>query len=299
MAKDNKIENGRFRKRKVTFAQVSNIALRDPNLSLKAKGLYSIIQSYITMEDFILYKSYLMKLSTDKETSFKSAWQELKNLGYLVQYKLQDDKGFFYYEYELLDEVKVDSKPIELQDINSPKVVTPYPEVENHPMDNPGVENPLVDYPPYGLSTSGKSTSINNTDLNNTNLNNTNSSIYPENDGLMDELALIYEQIDFNSLKLEHSTDTEFIDELKLLIYDMYSSNFTKINGELKPREVILHNLIRLNFNHIQTVLITFKEEISQREINNPTAYLKSMIYNSVMSSSAQLKSQVAYQLGY
>lgn len=34
--------NGAFRGRKVFFAQVSNEALRDPELSLKAKGLYGL-----------------------------------------------------------------------------------------------------------------------------------------------------------------------------------------------------------------------------------------------------------------
>lgn len=289
MAKDN--QNGKFRKRKVTFAQVSNIALRDPNLSLKAKGLYAIIQSYITMGDFVLYKSYLMKLSTDKETSFKGAWKELKEAGYLIQYKLQDEKGFFYYEYELLDEVKVkvESKPIELQDIKDPKGVT----------HNPGGGNPPVDFPPYGLSTGGKSPSINNTDLNNTDLNNTYPSIYLENDGLIDELNLIYQQVNFSALIAQYPLDAELLDELKLLIHDMYTSNVTKVNGEFKSKQVILHNLMRLNFNHIEAVLLTFKEEIPQREVKNTTAYLKSMIYNSVMGSSSQIQSQVAYRLGY
>ena len=34
-------KNGKFRKKKVYFTQVSNVAIRDKNLSLKAKGLYA------------------------------------------------------------------------------------------------------------------------------------------------------------------------------------------------------------------------------------------------------------------
>ncbi|MBO3338971.1 RNA replicase, partial [Clostridium perfringens] len=37
--------SGQFRKKKIHFTQVSNMALRDPALSLKAKGLYSLINS--------------------------------------------------------------------------------------------------------------------------------------------------------------------------------------------------------------------------------------------------------------
>ncbi|MBA4509774.1 DnaD domain protein [Clostridium sporogenes] len=110
-------KNGRFRKKKVYFTQVSNNALRDNSISLKAKGLYALIQSYITLEDFTLYKNYLKKQCKEGEKAFESAWKELKDAGYLIQYRLQDDtldennkkKMTFFYEYELLD-----SKDIEL-----------------------------------------------------------------------------------------------------------------------------------------------------------------------------------------
>lgn len=96
-------KGGSFRQKKVYFSQVSNSALRDNKLSLKAKGLYSLIQSYITIEGFILYKATLKKDCNEGETAFESAWSELKRAGYLVQYKHQTSNGVFIYEYELLD----------------------------------------------------------------------------------------------------------------------------------------------------------------------------------------------------
>lgn len=98
---DNK--SGSFKSKKVFFSQVSNTALRDKKLSLKAKGLYSLIQSYITIEGFILYKNTLKKDCAEGDTAFESAWLELKKAGYLVQYKHQNGNGVFIYEYELLD----------------------------------------------------------------------------------------------------------------------------------------------------------------------------------------------------
>ena len=50
------IKNGAFKRKKINFTQVSNIALRDKKLSLKAKGLYSLIQSFITIENFLFIK---------------------------------------------------------------------------------------------------------------------------------------------------------------------------------------------------------------------------------------------------
>ena len=142
---------GVFKKKKVKFAQVSNLALRDENLSLKAKGLYSMIQSYITIENFTLYKNTLIKQCKDKEGSFNTAWKELKDNGYLVQEKKRTSNGSFYYEYDLLDE------PFTTPQFSTPGFSTP------------GSSTP-------GSSTPGKTGVYNNTDLSNTDLNNTDLS---------------------------------------------------------------------------------------------------------------------------
>ena len=92
--------SGAFRKKKTSFAQVSNVALRDETLSLKAKGLLALIESYLSLDNFILYKQFLINKSKDGETAFRSAWKELKDKGYLIQYKLKDEETKqFYYEY--------------------------------------------------------------------------------------------------------------------------------------------------------------------------------------------------------
>jgi len=134
---------GSFRKKKVYFSQVSNTALRDENLTLKAKGLYSLIQSYITLENFTLYKNTLMKQCKEGRDGFNSAWKELKKVGYLVQYKIKNENGTYNYEYELLDE----------------------PCTENPHTEKPHLENPHTE-----------NTYIYNTNSNNTDLNNTNST---------------------------------------------------------------------------------------------------------------------------
>lgn len=146
------IQSGRIRKKSKGFAQIANTVLRDKNLSLKAKGLYSLIESYLTIADWVLYKNYLMKQCKEKETSFDGAWKELKKAGYLVQYKLKDkETGKWIYEYELLDE-----PTIQQEQEPTPQPQKPHPE-------NPGVENPGVENGGY----------ISNTDFNNTNSNNT------------------------------------------------------------------------------------------------------------------------------
>ena len=103
--------SGEFRKKKIYFTQASNEIIRDCTVSTKAKGLYLIIQSYITLEDFTLYKNFLKKQCKEKDSAFDSMWKELKALGWLVQYKEKNDKGQYYYEYDLLDKLPKKTTP--------------------------------------------------------------------------------------------------------------------------------------------------------------------------------------------
>jgi len=96
-------KNGKFKHKKNKFAQVSNVAIRDRNLSLRAKGLYSLIQSYITIEGFTLYKKMLNNQSIEGRDAFNKAWNELKDNGYLIVSESRYN-GTYCYEYELVDE---------------------------------------------------------------------------------------------------------------------------------------------------------------------------------------------------
>jgi len=90
------------------FCSVSNSAAQDKYLSLKAKGLYLLIQSCTEDPefDFNHYKPALMDRCKEGSDAFDSAWKELKKAGYLKQRRIShgdsDNKGF-HYAYELLD----------------------------------------------------------------------------------------------------------------------------------------------------------------------------------------------------
>lgn len=171
-------KNGKFRKKKIFFTQVSNVAIRDKNLSLKAKGLYALIQSYLTIEDFILYKSTLKKNCSEGETAFESTWKELKEKRYLIQYRLKNEAGQFYYEYELMDSPL--EKEITIQEGNQENKQDKIPKNnENHPPKIIGMDNIQG-----SDNTEWKKGKYNNIDSNNINLNNTDinlSSFYKKN----------------------------------------------------------------------------------------------------------------------
>ena len=143
--------NGRVYKRANRFTQVSNAALQDKTFDLDAKGLYSEINSYLTIPNFTLYKTFLQANGTEGKKAFENTWKKLKKSGYFIQHKLKNpETGEFYYEYELLDE----------------KVQTPLLE---------GVDEADVEKVGAGEGGSINNTEVKNTEHTNTIKNNTHT----------------------------------------------------------------------------------------------------------------------------
>ena len=68
---------GFFRSKK-GFTVVQNEITRDVKISLKAKGLYLVIQAYISMPDKKWTKEDFRNLTKEGKKAFDSAWKELK-----------------------------------------------------------------------------------------------------------------------------------------------------------------------------------------------------------------------------
>ena len=92
---------GFFRSKK-GFTVVQNEITRDVKISLKAKGLYLVIQAYISMPDKKWTKEDFRNLTKEGKKAFDSAWKELKDFGYLKVHFMPDN-GKWKTEYELLD----------------------------------------------------------------------------------------------------------------------------------------------------------------------------------------------------
>lgn len=106
MAKPQKRENMKIKKKK-GFTQVQNWAPDDMSLSDKALGLYTRIQRWITFEapGFECTKAFMRTKTPSGEKAFDSAWNELKERGYLKMYCIPPAN----WEAELLDEPQPDT----------------------------------------------------------------------------------------------------------------------------------------------------------------------------------------------
>ena len=242
-------KSGVIRKKRTYYAQVSNVALRDETLSLKAKGLLAIIESYLTLDGFILYKDFLMSKSTDGECSFRGAWKELKDHGYLIQYKLKDNETKqFYYEYEICDN----------------------PHVENRPMvQNPHVEFPHVANLGVGNSTCGKPPSYNNTLCNN--------NIY---------INTIHTNINYNPIFV-NSIDRKLVDNIVDIMNEVLCNNteYIVINGSNVPLNLVKSTFLKVGSSHIQYVVNVINNY--NNKISNMKNFIITTLYNSVLTLDA------------
>lgn len=134
------------------YTVMSNEHLKDKRLSLKAKGLLSVMLSLPDTWDYSI--SGLVAICKESETAVKSTLNELKSCGYLVVTKKmpnETESGRIEYVYDIFENAQTGKQEAEKQG------------VENLVVENLGVENVRQ------LSTKESSTDKSNTDKSNTN----------------------------------------------------------------------------------------------------------------------------------
>lgn len=152
------------------YTIMSNYHLKEKNMSLKAKGLLSVMLSLPDNWDYSI--SGLVAISLENETSIKSALSELKQFGYLEVIKLmpnESETGRIDYIYNIYEKPKQEGKK---------------QEVENLPLEILEVENQGQ------LNTNNKYNNINiiNTKKQNIDYINNNSSSIEKRDTIFDFL---------------------------------------------------------------------------------------------------------------
>lgn len=112
------------------YTVMSNEHLKDKRLSLKAKGLLSVMLSLPDTWDYSI--SGLVAICKESETAVKSTLNELKSCGYLVVTKKMPDEtesGRIEYVYDIFEHAQTEKQSVEKQG------------VENLGVESLGVEN--------------------------------------------------------------------------------------------------------------------------------------------------------------
>lgn len=258
---------------------ISNVLIRDQQLSLRAKGLYVLIESYITIPDFVLYKWYLQKQCTEGQRAFDSAWKELKDAGYLVQYKMRDGSRTFYYEYELLDEPGIITKNDGEKESNSVKSLDPhFVGVQNEDVQNVGVQS--VDLQNVGGN--------NNIELNNTITNNTRANH-------IISIPAVRDQIGYDAFS---NNQKPLVDNFVLLISDVMGLDDwaeLKVNGTKVSAANVKERFKMLDMGHIEYALTCL--ESCPDYIRNPRQYFLTVLYNAPVTADVFLHNLVENNL--
>ena len=85
------------------FTVMSNYHFKEKKMSLKAKGLLSLMLSL--PDDWNYSVTGLVKLSKDGKDSVMAGLKELENFGFLIRTRMTDEKGRFDgYEYNIFEE---------------------------------------------------------------------------------------------------------------------------------------------------------------------------------------------------
>lgn len=96
------------------YTVMSNHHLRNKEMSLKAKGLMSLMLSLPPSWDYSI--GGLVSICKESHTSIRSALKELEQNQYLVRERKNNEKGYFTYEYTLYE---IPSPHIEKQHTDS------------------------------------------------------------------------------------------------------------------------------------------------------------------------------------
>lgn len=129
------------KKKQGNFTTISNTALKDAELSFKAKGL--LVYMWSLPDDWEFYETELAKRATDGVASVRSGLKELEDKGYLVKQRARNSKGQLEGNDWLISDEPIgpdfENQILDAPDFDYPNLEKPnldYPNLENHTLLN-------------------------------------------------------------------------------------------------------------------------------------------------------------------
>ena len=283
------------------YTVMANHHLRNTKLSLKAKGLLSLMLSL--PEDWDYTTKGLAKICKDGVDSICSTVNELEEHGYVIRERIRNAKGQLTdIQYTILEQPK------------PPQPGQGKPKQENPVLDSPVLGTPKQEEPEQGnpaqLNTKKSSNQGLNTDLSNTEVSNPiQSNPYEDElqaaDGMGTDTRssreiyreIILENIEYRHLVQNNQIDRERLDELVELIVDTVCSarKTIRIAGDDYPAEVVKSRYMKLDSSHIEYVLSSMQENTTY--VRNIKKYLLAALYNAPSTISSYYTSLVNHDL--
>lgn len=260
------------------FTVVDNRYLKNPGLSLKAKGLMTILLSLPDQWNFSI--SGLATLSRDRECAVRSAIHELEEAGHVTRLRQKNPDGTYNtVEY----------------------VIREIPEMETPPVEYPALENPAKDIPP------AESRLQLNTDQSNTYKSNTDLLNIQSDPGGKDWSRTsqenmrhqIMENIQYALLLQEFPCRQGEVTELLEIILETLCSGCRTIRVSRKdyPAEYVKQRLLTLEADHIRYVMECLQKNTTR--VQNMKQYLLTALFNAPVTIDSHYSAMVSHDLAH
>lgn len=279
------------------YTVMSNHHLRNAGLSLKSKGLLSMMLSL--PEDWNYTTRGLAKICKEGTDSIGSALKELERAGYIVRNRLRDSKG------KIVDVEYVIYETPHPPDTGQPcedEPDTACPDTENPDMDNPCLENrPQLNKEKEILKNKilihqvRKDQILSNQAPNPpAGANRTGRDWMRERESYRE---LILENIEYDYLCRDDRLDRDMLNELVELMVDTVCSRreTIRIAGDDYPAEVVKSRFLKLNSSHIEYVLDRMRENTTY--VRDIKKYLLAALYNAPATIDSYYASLVNHDL--
>ncbi len=249
------------------YTVMSNHHLKNPQLTLKAKGLLSMMLSF--PDEWNYSERGLAAICKEGVDAIHSAIKELEKAGYMERHQLRGKGGRI-----------IDTEYVIYEKPHAPDT-TP-PDTDNPDMGSPDAAQPEPDNP------GELNTQIPNTKKTNTQVSSTQSFSPPtpswEDDGRTDGSAQLFEireRIDYELLCRQFRQ--EQVDELVELMLEVEMSRSKTIrlgqNNEF-PTAYVQGRFAKITHEHLEKVLDAINENTAA--VRNTKAYLLAALFNAV-----------------
>ncbi len=291
------------------YTVMSNHHLRDKSLSLKAKGLLSLMLSLPETWDYTL--SGLAKISLEGKDAIRATVVELEKAGYIQRHQTTGKDGKFG---------------------SNEYIIREYPASHEPPLEGPSSAQPLSENPSTVPPSAGATLTENPTQIKKdpvkkdqkiTDSVSTESFPFPSvpspspapveterkrkegkrrrqsvNKGEMDAYReMIRENIDYDGFVRERPYDAGQLDEMvEIMVEAVCSRKETiRVAGNDFPQAVVKSRLLKLDREHIVFVFDCLKENTTQ--VRNMKQYLLTVLYNAPATIENHYAAQVNHDL--
>lgn len=289
-------------KKEKNYTTISNYHMREKSLSLKGKGLMTLMLTLPDNWDYSL--KGLATLSKDGIDSVTAGIKELEKAGYVTRNRIRNEKGHMTdVEYIITEYPVKRADEHNKKNTNMDNFVLDQPNVEKPISANPELDFPILDNPnlenPRQLNTNKQ-----NTKELNTNQSNHIQSVETYTEDSTQKIdgfdvyngykQIVEKNIEY-SLYESEGANLDKVTEIRDIIIEVLCTrkDYTNIAGDDYPTELVRNKYLKINYHHIEYVLACLNDNSTQ--VRNMKKYLMTALFNAPSTMSNYYSSLVNY----